>query len=210
MHGLLNWISDSALNLVTAIGIWGVFIGMIFESACIPIPSEVLMLSGGLLVAQHQLGFAEVAAAGVMGNVLGSLVAYCVGAYGGRRILNRYGKYVLFNPHHLEKSQRWFDRYGQRTVFFTRMMPFVRTFISLPAGIAGMPLGKFVLFTFLGCLPWDIGLAYLGYRLGEQWKAVENYIHPISIGFALIVVVAALIWFLRRLRDRSRGKVKEL
>lgn len=209
MHVLLNWISDSALNLVTAIGIWGVFIGMILESACIPIPSEVLMLSGGLLVAQHQLGFIEAAAAGVFGNLIGSLIAYYVGAFGGRKILNKYGKYILFNPHHLEKSQRWFDRYGQRTVFFTRMLPFVRTFISLPAGIAGMPLGKFVMFTFLGCLPWDIGLLYFGYRLGDQWKAVENYIHPISIVLAVIVVAAALIWFLRRIRDRSSGNARE-
>ncbi|MFC3797985.1 DedA family protein [Cohnella sp. GCM10012308] len=184
-------------------GVWGIFVGMVLESACIPIPSEVLMLSGGVLVAQHSLTFAQAVAAGVLGNLIGSVIAYYAGAIGGRRLLERYGKYILFNEKHMDHAQRWFDKYGQRMVFLTRMLPFIRTFISLPAGIARMNAGKFVLFTFLGCMSWNIALVYLGYRLGDHWDAVEKFMHPVSYLLAAATVCAIAWWLVKRRRDQS-------
>lgn len=201
MHQIVAWISDTALNLVNTMGLWGIWIGMILESACIPIPSEVIMLSGGLLVAQGTLTFTEVVAVGVLGNLIGSIIAFYVGAVGGRRLLEKYGKYIFFNARHLEQSQRWFDRYGESTFFFTRMLPFIRTFISLPAGIAGMKAWRFVLFTFLGSLPWNMALVYLGYRLGDNWSIVETYLRPVSYIICAAVVLLLIVWLVRRKKE---------
>lgn len=202
MHQIVAWISETALYLVNTMGLWGIWIGMILESACIPIPSEVIMLSGGLLVAQGTLTFTEVVAVGVLGNLIGSIIAFYVGAVGGRRLLEKYGKYIFFNARHLEQSQRWFDRYGESTVFFTRMLPFIRTFISLPAGIAGMRAWRFVLFTFLGSLPWNMALVYLGYRLGDNWSIVETYLRPVSYVICAAVVLLLIVWLVRRKKER--------
>jgi membrane protein DedA with SNARE-associated domain len=193
MHQLLTWISETALHLVNTMGIWGIWLGMILESACIPIPSEVIMLSGGWLVAQGSLTFMEVAVAGIFGNLIGSIIAY----------------YILLNEHHLEQSERWFDRYGESTVFFTRMLPFIRTFISLPAGIAGMKAWKFIVFTALGCIPWNLALIYLGYRLGDNWSIVEQYIRPISYTICGIVLLLLLWWLVRRYRMISSSRNKK-
>ncbi|OKP95323.1 DedA family protein [Paenibacillus sp. P46E] len=203
MQQLLTAISETALHLVDTMGIWGIWIGMILESACIPIPSEVIMLSGGFLVAQGSLSFAEVVVAGVVGNLIGSILAYYVGRAGGRRLLDKYGKYILLNAHHLEQAERWFARFGEGTVFFTRMLPFIRTFISLPAGVAGMKSWKFVVFTFLGCIPWNIALVYLGYRLGGNWSIVEQYLHPVSYAICGVVVLLLAWWLLRRKKERA-------
>ncbi|OKP92532.1 alkaline phosphatase [Paenibacillus sp. P3E] len=203
MQQLLASISETALHLVDTMGIWGIWIGMILESACIPIPSEVIMLSGGFLVAQGSLSFAEVVVAGVVGNLIGSILAYYVGRAGGRRLLDKYGKYILLNAHHLEQAERWFARFGEGTVFFTRMLPFIRTFISLPAGVAGMKSWKFVVFTFLGCIPWNIALVYLGYRLGGNWSIVEQYLHPVSYAICGVVVLLLAWWLLRRKKERA-------
>ncbi|MBY3624130.1 DedA family protein [Acinetobacter sp. CUI P1] len=209
MHQLLTWISETALQLVNTMGIWGIWLGMILESACIPIPSEVIMLSGGWLVAQGSLTFMEVAVAGIFGNLLGSVIAYYIGKAGGRRLLEKYGKYILMNEHHLEQSERWFERYGESTVFFTRMLPFIRTFISLPAGIAGMKAWKFIVFTALGCIPWNLALIYLGYRLGDNWSIVEQYIRPISYTVCGIVLLLLLWWLVRRYRMISSARNKK-
>jgi len=209
MHQLLTWISETALQLVNTMGIWGIWLGMILESACIPIPSEVIMLSGGWLVAQGSITFMEVAVAGILGNLLGSVIAYYIGKAGGRRLLEKYGKYILMNEHHLEQSERWFKRYGESTVFFTRMLPFIRTFISLPAGIAGMKAWKFIVFTALGCIPWNLALIYLGYRLGDNWSIVEQYIRPISYTVCGIVLLLLLWWLVRRYRMISSARNKK-
>ncbi|MDH6369909.1 membrane protein DedA with SNARE-associated domain [Paenibacillus sp. PastF-3] len=209
MHQLLTWISETALHLVNTMGIWGIWLGMILESACIPIPSEVIMLSGGWLVAQGSLTFMEVAVAGIFGNLIGSIIAYYIGKAGGRRLLEKYGKYILLNEHHLEQSERWFDRYGESTVFFTRMLPFIRTFISLPAGIAGMKAWKFIVFTALGCIPWNLALIYLGYRLGDNWSIVEQYIRPISYTICGIVLLLLIWWLVRRYRTISSSRNKK-
>ncbi|MFC5530262.1 DedA family protein [Cohnella yongneupensis] len=198
MHQLIDWISNMAVQLIETFGVFGILVGMILESACIPIPSEVILLCGGAAVANETMSFAEVVIAGVVGNLIGSVIAYFVGLLGGRSLLERYGKYVLFRPSHLKQSQRWFDRYGEGTVFFTRNLPFIRTFISLPAGIAGMNFRKFVLFTALGCIPWTIALTYAGYKLGSDAKAVEQYVRPVSYAIAGLACVLLVYWLLRK------------
>ncbi|MFD1774745.1 DedA family protein [Paenibacillus rhizophilus] len=203
MHQLLAWISETTLHLVDTMGIWGIWIGMILESACIPIPSEVIMLSGGWLAAQGSLSFAEVVVAGVFGNLMGSMIAYYVGVTGGRRLLDKYGKYILLNTHHLEQAERWFGRYGESTVFFTRMLPFIRTFISLPAGIAGMKAWRFAIFTALGCIPWDLALVYIGFKLGGNWTIVEQYLRPVSYAICVAVLLLLVWWLLRRRKERA-------
>lgn len=206
MHQLLQWMTHSATHLVEMMGLWGILVGMILESACIPIPSEAIMLSGGVLVSKGSEPFIGVLAAGVAGNVIGSMIAYYVGALGGKRLLEKYGKYIFFKPHHLKQSEKWFERYGESTVFFTRNLPFIRTFISLPAGIAGMNVGRFLLFTVLGCLPWNIALAFLGYHLGNNWQVVEKYLRPVSYSVAALVVGGLIFWFFRKQKKSSDPK----
>jgi membrane protein DedA with SNARE-associated domain len=201
LQTIIDWISNTAVHLIGTFGVVGIFIGMVLESACIPIPSEVILLSGGGAVANGTMSFVEVVVAGVVGNVVGSVIAYFVGLLGGRAILERYGKYVLFRTSHLEQSQRWFDRYGESTVFFTRNLPFVRTFISLPAGIAKMNFRKFLIFTTLGCIPWNMALTYAGFKLGTNSKAIEQYLHPISYVIAAILCVLLVFWLLRKKRS---------
>ncbi|RKP58184.1 DedA family protein [Cohnella endophytica] len=201
MQHIIDWVSNTAVHLIETLGIWGIFIGMVLESACIPIPSEVIMLCGGGAVANGTMSFAEVVAAGVVGNVIGSIIAYYIGLRGGKVLLERYGKYVLFRASHLEQSQRWFDRFGESTVFFTRNLPFIRTFISLPAGIAGMNFRKFVIFTTLGCIPWNIALTYAGFKIGTNTSTVERYLHPVSYAIAAIVCVMLVIWLVRKRKD---------
>ncbi|REE91614.1 membrane protein DedA with SNARE-associated domain [Paenibacillus taihuensis] len=203
MHQFIEWISNLAIQLIHALGITGIFIGMILESACIPIPSEVIMLSGGAAVSTGSMTYAEVVLAGVAGNVVGSVIAYYIGAFGGRTLLERYGKYVLFNAAHFEQSQRWFERYGQSTVFFARNLPFIRTFISLPAGIARMPFMKFLLFSLLGCIPWNMALAYAGLKLGANADSIETYLHPISYALAGAAVLLLVYWLLRKRRREA-------
>ncbi|MFC5649475.1 DedA family protein [Paenibacillus solisilvae] len=199
----MDWISSVAVHLIDTLGIWGIFVGMILESACIPIPSEVILLSGGAAVAIGSMSYTEVVFAGVLGNLIGSIIAYYVGLRGGRVLIERYGKYVLLRSSHFEQAQRWFERYGESTVFFTRNLPFIRTFISLPAGIAGMNFRKFFIFTFLGCIPWNMALVYAGLKLGMNAYLVEDYLHPISYAVAAVVCGLLLFWLFRKKRKHA-------
>ncbi len=202
MHSVIDWISNIAVQLIDAVGIYGIFIGMVLESACIPIPSEVILLSGGLAAANGTISWQAVVIAGVLGNVAGSVIAYYVGALGGRKVLNKYGKYVFFRNSHLIQAERWFARYGVSSVFFARNLPFIRTFISLPAGIAEMKFSKFLLFTFLGCIPWNVALAYAGYKGGANADLLEKYMHPVSYVIALLVAGWLVYWLFLKKRIR--------
>ncbi|SEM54184.1 DedA family protein [Paenibacillus sp. OV219] len=203
MHQIVEWLSNTAVHWISALGLTGVFITMVLESACIPLPSEVILLSGGAAVASGSMSYVGVVVAGVLGNVVGSVIAYFVGSRGGRKLLERYGKYVLFNQAHFDQAQRWFDRHGESTVFFSRNLPFVRTFISLPAGIAGMNFRRFTLFTFVGCIPWNMALTYAGYKLGSNMDAVERFLHPLSYGLAGFACLLLLYWLLRKRRKTA-------
>lgn len=179
-------IAHVMLTLFTTLGYGGIVIAMAIESCCIPLPSELIMPLAGFLAFQHTLSLWGAGLAGAVGCVLGSLVAYGIGATGGRPALLRYGRYVLISPHDADRANTFFARYGAPVIFLTRLMPIVRTFISLPAGIARMPLGPFVVYTFLGSLPWCLALAFAGYVLGAHWQDVGGVLRR----FDLLIVVA--------------------
>jgi len=166
------------------------------ESACIPLPSEVIMPFSGYLVHAGRFSLIGVAVAGAVGCNLGSFIAYSVGAWGGRPLAERYGRYVLVTRHDLEMADRWFARYGDWTVFFSRLLPVVRTFIALPAGIARMNFLRFNVYTFLGSLPWCWALAYAGMKLGDRWTTLRTYFHRFDAVVGVLLVIGA-VWFFR-------------
>lgn len=192
-------------------GYVAIFLLMALESACVPVPSEVTMVFGGALASapflapEQRLSLVAVALVGALANLVGSWLAYWAGYAGGRPLIDRWGRYLLLRPHEIDRAHDWFERYGQKAVFFGRLLPVVRTFISLPAGVARMRFGTFSLYTLLGCLPWTFGLAVLGYELGGRWKDVERYLRPFSLLIAVLVAVAVAWWAWRRLRSRRAG-----
>ncbi len=208
--------SSWLISLLENHGLVIVFVTMIAESACIPIPSEIVVPYGGVLAAQGNTQIWLVIVVATLANLVGSGIAYAVGRYGGRALFLRYGRYVLVTPHHLDKADRWFEKHGQLTVFFTRMMPGVRTVISLPAGIAKMPVVKFFVYSAVGSIIWNAALAYLGYgfrrALGEDgWSRLQAVFHEYNLYFYILlaVVVVALVawglWRWRRRKSRSGG-----
>jgi membrane protein DedA with SNARE-associated domain len=182
---------------ISATGYAGIAFLMGIESACIPLPSEVIMPFAGYLVYTGQLKLIWVATAGAIGCNLGSAIAYWIGSHGGRPFIARYGRFVLLDHRDVDRATRFFERYGSITVFIGRLLPVVRTFIALPAGIAKMSLVRFHLYTFLGSWPWCFALAYAGARLGQQWetnptfKAVFHRLHLVMV----IILLAAIVWF---------------
>jgi membrane protein DedA with SNARE-associated domain len=178
---------------------------MLAESACIPVPSELIMTFGGALAAGAvpgtQLNLIGVILAGTAGNVAGSYIAWAVGRYGGQPALRRWGKRLRLREHDLDRAVAWFDRHGGKAVLIGRMLPVVRTFISLPAGIAGMPALRFGIYTTIGCLPWNAALAAAGYAVGANWESIANAFHGpsyIIAGIVLAAIVIGVWWYLRR------------
>src|SRR5436309_1754181 len=192
-------------------GYVAVFVLMAISSANIPIPSEIVMLYGGALASAafaasqhvHPLSFVAVSLAGVAGSMVGSWAAYAVGYAGGRPLIERWGRYVLLRPHEIDRAEEWFERHGEAAVFWTRLVPLARAFISLPAGVARMPFGRFTFFTTLGVLPWCFGLAWAGYVLGQNWDTIDTYMRPIGYAIAGAIVVGLAVWIVRRLRARQ-------
>jgi membrane protein DedA with SNARE-associated domain len=200
MQDIVNWLVGFATDVVAAWGLPGVFFLMTLESACIPVPSEAIMLFAGFAVSEGDMSFWGAVAAGVAGNVVGSWIAYAIGLYGGRPFIDRWGKYVLLRHHHLELAERWFDRWGAPTVFFSRMLPIVRTFISLPAGMGRMPFWRFTVYTLLGCIPWVIFLTWLGVEAGDNWGAIEAQLKWLDY-VVVAAIVGVIVWLVvRRLR----------
>lgn len=201
MTELLEGVFRVITNAIAAMGYWGIGIAMAIESANIPLPSEVILPYGGYLVSTGRLEFYRAVLAGTIGGTIGSALSFYLGLRGGRPFLVKYGRYFGFSIKHLELADRWFERYGEATVFFTRLMPIVRTFISLPAGIAGMNFKKFLVYTFLGSLPWSLLLTYIGLKLGQNWKDIEPWFRRLDIVVALgIAVVIFYLWRKRRNR----------
>ena len=188
-------------SFIAAMGYWGVGIGMAIESANIPLPSEVILPFGGYLVSTGRLEFYRVVLAGTVGGTVGSALSYYLGLRGGRPFLIKYGRYFGFSIKHLEMADYWFARYGEATVFFTRLMPIIRTFISLPAGISSMSFKKFLVYTFLGSLPWSLLLVYIGLKLGQNWKAIEPWFHRLDV--VVILGVLAVVYYFWRARKKS-------
>ncbi len=190
---LATWI----ISVISTLGYSGIVLLMAIESACIPLPSEIIMPFSGYLVFKGEITLWGVALAGALGCVLGSIPAYYLGMYGGRPLVEKYGKWVLISHHDLHLADRAFKKYGDIIIFIGRMLPAVRTFIAFPAGIARMHLGKFIAYTFAGSLIWCWVLAYAGMKFGEHWDELEVYFHQ----FHYVIVIAAVIfmvWYVRR------------
>lgn len=179
---------------IDAWGYWAIFIGMALESANIPIPSELIFGFAGYLVYLGKLNFWLAITYGVLGGLSGSIVSYTIGYYGGRPFVLKYGKYFFVTHKKIELAQHWFDRYGLMAVFAGRLLPVIRTFISLPAGFARIDFSKFILYTTIGSIPWTITLTYLGVMLGENWHILTTYGHQISIYVMILLVVTAVVW----------------
>ena len=192
-----------AVDVIDKMGLTGVFLLMVGESALLPIPSEGTMLFAGFNVANGEYSLLVVTAVGVAANVVGSWIAYAVGYFGRVDLLEKHGRKVFIKPHHLHKADDWFERYGDATVFFSRMLPIVRTFISLPAGVAKMPFVRFTVFTTLGCIPWVFMIAFIGKEAGDNWESWKEHLHYVD--YAVIAAIGiGIVWLFVRYR-RRRG-----
>jgi membrane protein DedA with SNARE-associated domain len=196
-----------AVDVIDKLGLPGVFLLMVGESALLPIPSEATMLFAGFNVANGEYSLFAATAVGVTANLVGSWIAYAIGYFGRIDVLEKHGRKVGIKPHHLEWADRWFERYGDATVFFSRMLPIIRTFISLPAGVAKMPFWRFTVLTIAGCLPWVFMLAFIGKEAGDNWESWKDNLHYVD--YAIVALILAgigwllLRWFRRRRNDAA-------
>lgn len=193
---IIESILNSVVTFISHFGYWGLAVGMAVESACIPLPSEVILPFGGFLVSQGQLSFWGAVLSGTIGGTIGSIIAYYVGVYGGRPFILKYGRYILINKNDFEKADKFFAKYGDATVFIGRLLPIIRTFISLPAGIAEVQFKRFVAYTFAGSLPWSILLTFAGYKLGKHWMDIKKYLHGADyiVGAGLVILIGLYLW----------------
>jgi membrane protein DedA with SNARE-associated domain len=208
---IIEILSVFIITTISTLGYSGIVLLMAIESACIPLPSEIIMPFSGYLVSTGQMNLWAVGFAGAVGCVLGSLVAYWVGSKGGRPLIEKYGRYVLVSPHDLDMADRWFKNYGEIIVFVSRLLPAIRTFIAFPAGVARMNLKRFIIYTFAGSLPWCLGLAYVGQLLGKKWNeddTLKTWFHRFDflIGIAAVLLAAWWIWrHIKHLREEKRA-----
>jgi membrane protein DedA with SNARE-associated domain len=204
---MIAWIIEILASFIIAIissgGYAGVILLMAIESACIPLPSEIIMPFSGYLVFRGEFGLYWVGLAGAFGCVVGSVPAYYLGLYGGRPLIEKYGKYVLVSQHDLDLADRWFGRYGDWAIFFSRLLPVVRTFISFPAGVSKMNVPRFIIYTFVGSFPWCLGLAYIGMKLGENWDTLGAYFHKFDIVIGILIAAGAVYYIWRHLKNRK-------
>jgi membrane protein DedA with SNARE-associated domain len=199
---ILDPIVNTATDFISSTGLPAVFILMTLESACVPIPSEAIMLFAGFSVSNGDLTLFGIVVAGVLGNLAGSWIAYGVGYYGRLELLERHHVFHV-SSRHLKWADDWFARYGSATVFFSRMLPIIRTFISLPAGVARMPFWRFTALTLAGCIPWVLTLALIGRSVGDNWEEWKNHLHVLDYA-VLAAIVAGIVYLLIR-RRRARG-----
>jgi membrane protein DedA with SNARE-associated domain len=208
---VLASISESLWNVawhfVRDAGLPAIFVLMLAESACVPIPSEATMLFAGFAVADpgastahHHLTLVGIVAAGVVGNLAGSWIAYGVGRAGRLELIERHGRWLRLKPHHIAWADRWFARYGTPAVFFSRMLPIIRTFISLPAGVARMPFWRFTLLTLAGCIPWVLALGLVGEAVGDQWKDIRKGFEYVDYAVVALAAIGIVYLLLRRRR----------
>ncbi|MDP4181674.1 MAG: DedA family protein [Bacillota bacterium] len=208
MANLIDHIVEFIMHIVRQFGYFGIAGGMFLESACIPIPSEAVLPVAGMMVAEKSISMLVANIAVNIGSMLGSLLAYSVGYYGGRPFILKYGKYFFVSADHFHKAENTFNRFGPVTVFFGRLLPIIRTFISLPAGIAKMNIGKFIAFSLIGMIPWNFTLIWLGFKLGENYKTkVSPFFHKfedvVIAAVVLVIVVIVLKVILGRRKKKS-------
>jgi len=202
---ILEFLARFIISVISQSGYLGIVLLMGIESACIPLPSEVIMPFSGYLVSTGRFDLLWVSMAGAFGCNVGSAVAYYVGAWGGRPLIEKYGRYVLVTRHDLEMADRFFARFGNWAVFIARLLPVIRTFIAFPAGVARMNFLRFNVYTFLGSLPWCFVLAYAGLKLGERWTTLRLYFHRFDTVIGILIVACA-VWFMHnRWKNRLRA-----
>ena len=195
---LTDPIVQFAVDVIDKLGLPGIFLLMVAESACIPIPSEATMLFAGFNVANGEYSMFAVVAVGTLANVVGSWIAYAVGYYGRVDILEKHGRKLHIKPSHLAWADRWFEKYGSWTVFVTRMLPIIRTFISLPAGVARMPFWRFTALTALGCIPWVFLLAFIGKQAGDRWEDWKDSLHYVDYAVVALILLGIVYLLFRR------------
>src|SRR4029079_14679653 len=210
---LIEFISGIIVATISMLGYSGIVLLMAIESACVPLPSEIIMPFSGYLVSTGQMNLWMVGVAGAVGCVLGSLVAYWVGSKGGRPLIEKYGRYLLVSRHDLDLADRWFATHGEVIVFVSRLLPAIRTFIAFPAGVARMNLKRFVIYTFTGSLPWCLGLAYIGQKLGEKWNqddTLKTWFHRFDFVIGIIGVLLVGWWIWRHIKHlrKETGSVE--
>lgn len=202
---VILWLGQFAVNSISSMGYFGVFFLMILESMIFPMPSELVMPFAGFLAYEGRFSLALVFLVSTLGSIVGSLISYYIGYYGGNKIVLRYGKYLFLNEKDLKKTQVWFNKKGERTIFIGRLIPVVRHLISIPAGIGKMDLTKFCIYTTLGALLWNAFLAYLGYLLGKNWNLVRHYTEPISIIVAAVIVIVAIYFVYSHMKSYKKN-----
>ncbi len=195
-------IVEVAVDVVEAMGLWGVFVLMVLESACIPVPSEATMLFAGFNVSDGQYSLFAAVAVGSVANLIGSWIAYWVGYAGRVDVLEKHGKKLHIKKSHLETADRWFEKYGDWIVLVTRCLPIIRTFISLPAGVARMPFWRFSVLTLIGCIPWVLMLTWIGKAAGDNWEKWKDNLHYFDYFVAACIVVGAVYLFVKWRRNR--------
>jgi membrane protein DedA with SNARE-associated domain len=202
---ILSWLASLIISVISGTGYFGVTILMTLESACVLIPSEVVMPFSGYLVSIGRFSLFYVVVLATLGNLAGSILAYAVGYWGGRPLVIKYGKYLLIHEEEIDKTDKWFVKRGPSTVFFSRLLPVIRTFISLPAGISRMNFSKFLIYTFFGSLPWNFGLTYVGLVLGENWKNLGTYFRKFDYLILILIIIAAAWWIRKHLIKKTKN-----
>ena len=200
---IIEILAKFIIDTISSSGYLGIVILMGIESACIPLPSEIIMPFSGYLVFRGDFELFRTGLAGAFGCVVGSVPAYYLGLYGGRPLVEKYGKYVLISHRDLDLADRWFERYGDWAIFFSRLLPVVRTFISFPAGVARMNFTRFVIYTFVGSFPWCLGLTYIGMNLGENWDTLGVYFHRFDIVIGIMIAMGVLYYVWHHLKGRK-------
>lgn len=203
LSNILGQIGQLSIQIISAIGYPGVFILMALESMVFPIPSELVMPFAGFLIAQKKMSFLLVIVSSSLGSLFGSLLSYYIGKYGGNKVVFKFGKYLFLDVSDLEKTEKWFSKSGEKTVFISRFIPVVRHLISIPAGIGNMDFKRFCFYTVVGATMWNTFLAYLGFLLGQNWGLVKDYSEYISIPAVIIILVVGLYFVYRHIKNKK-------
>ena len=201
---IIDILADVVVGTIDVLGYPGVFFLMLAESCGIPMPSEIIMPFSGFLVAEGKMNFWAVSFVGAFANLAGSLIAYWIGLKGGRALIEKWGKYILISKHDLDLADRWFLKFGNWTVFFGRLLPVVRTYISFPAGVAKMEMKRFSLYTFAGALPWSILFTWLGVKMGDNWEQIREKLHNFDLAIVVLIIIGIAWYIWRHIKHRVR------
>ncbi|MFA5249377.1 MAG: DedA family protein [Candidatus Paceibacterota bacterium] len=204
LESILGAIASYIVGGISFFGYWAVGFFMALESACLPVPSEIIMPFAGYLVWTGKFSFWLVVIWGTIGNLVGSVLAYAAGYYGGRPFIEKYGKYIFLSSRDLAVADKWFVKYGSSSIFFSRLLPVIRTFISLPAGIARMPFGKFCFYTAAGSLPFSMLLTWAGIELGQNWADIKVYLRGLDWLIIISVIAAGCIWIFFKIKNKNK------